>query len=46
MGNPSSMMKPAVRYMGSAPTMLRSLTVPFTASSPMSPPGKKMGDTT
>ena len=31
---------------GWAPIMARSLTVPLTASSPMSPPGKRMGLTT
>ena len=39
-------MKPAVMQRGSAPPTARSLTVPLTASSPMSPPGKKMGETT
>ena len=43
MGNPSSMMKPALKYSGRAPHMARSLTVPFTASVPMSPPGKNRG---
>src|SRR5919204_4096211 len=43
---PSSTTKPAVRWSGRAPATARSLTVPFTASSPMSPPGKKSGLTT
>ncbi len=34
------------KYRGAAPTMDRSLTVPQTASLPISPPGKKMGLTT
>ena len=45
-GNPSSRMKPHDRYSGRAPDMARSLTVPLTARSPMSPPGKNSGDTT
>src|SRR5918911_1592181 len=45
-GKPSSTMKPAVSASGCAPTMARSLTVPFPASSPMSPPGKNSGLTT
>jgi hypothetical protein len=39
-------MKQVDRYRGTAPAMARSLTAPFTASSPMSPPGKKSGETT
>ena len=45
-GKPSSRMKPADRYSGRAPHTARSLTVPLTARSPMSPPGKNSGDTT
>ena len=45
-GKPSSRMNPAVRYNGVAPATDRSLTVPLTARSPMSPPGKNSGDTT
>ena len=45
-GRPSSTMNPADRASGRAPAIARSLTVPFTASSPMSPPGKKSGRTT
>ena len=40
-GKPSSSTKPALRASGSAPHIARSLTVPCTASEPMSPPGKK-----
>ena len=43
---PSSMMKPAERAKGSAAQAARSLTVPFTARSPIHPPGKKSGETT
>ncbi len=43
---PSSMTKPAESASGRAPETARSLTVPLTASSPMSPPGKKSGLTT
>ena len=39
-------MKPAVRYFGVAPIIATSLTVPHTASLPMSPPGKNSGHTT
>ena len=39
-------MKPADRYSGRAPHIARSFTVPFTARSPMSPPGKNSGETT
>jgi hypothetical protein len=45
-GSPSSRMKPAVMQSGSAPPTAGSLTVPFTANSPMSPPGKNSGETT
>jgi hypothetical protein len=40
---PSSRMKPAESASGRAPHMARSFTVPWTASEPMSPPGKKSG---
>ena len=39
-------MKPALKYSGLAPAIARSLTVPQTASVPISPPGKKSGLTT
>jgi len=42
-GRPSSRMKPALRYSGRAPLIARSLTVPLTASVPISPPGKISG---
>ena len=45
-GKPSSRMKLALRNFGSAPETARSLTVPFTASSPIDPPGKNSGCTT
>ena len=45
-GNPSSMMKPAVRECGRPPLIARSFTVPLTARSPIEPPGKKSGRTT
>ena len=45
-GKPSSITNPALSQSGSAPATARSLTVPLTASSPMSPPGKKSGLTT
>ncbi len=45
-GSPSSRMNAAVRYRGVAPPTARSLTVPWTASLPMSPPGKNSGRTT
>ncbi len=45
-GKPSSTTKPADRRSGRAPAIARSFTVPFTASSPISPPGKKSGLTT
>ena len=37
------MMNPLESTNGFAPAIARSLTVPLTASSPMSPPGKKSG---
>ena len=40
------MMKERERYFASPPLTDTSLTVPQTQSSPMSPPGKKQGDTT
>ena len=40
------MMKAQLRYLGSAPHIARSFTVPQTLSLPISPPGKKMGSTT
>ena len=43
---PSSRMKPAVTASGRAPDTARSLTVPLTASSPIDPPGKRIGVTT
>ena len=45
-GKPSSRMKLALRNFGSAPETARSFTVPFTASSPIDPPGKNNGCTT
>ena len=45
-GSPSSRMNAADRNSGRAPPTARSLTVPCTASRPMSPPGKKSGRTT
>ena len=45
-GSPSSRMNPALRARGRAPHTARSFTVPLTASSPMVPPGKKIGETT
>ena len=46
MSSPSSRMKPQVRYLGTAPIIRRSLTVPQTQSLPMSPPLKTRGVTT
>ena len=43
MGSPSSRMNPAESATGRAPHIARSLTVPCTASEPMSPPGKNNG---
>ncbi len=40
---PSSIIKAKDKYFGMAPHMATSFTVPFTASSPMFPPLKKMG---
>src|SRR5262245_34897161 len=45
-GNPSSRMNASDSASGRAPPTARSFTVPFTARSPMSPPGKKIGVTT
>ena len=45
-GSPSSIMSEKLRYSGFAPHMARSLTVPHTASLPMSPPGNSSGVTT
>lgn len=45
-GNPSSRMKPALSHRGRAPHIARSFTVPFTARSPIEPPGKNNGRTT
>ena len=42
-GRPSSRMKPAESATGRAPHIATSFTVPWTASEPMSPPGKKIG---
>ncbi len=39
-------MNPALNAIGCAPLMATSFTVPFTARSPMPPPGKKSGSTT
>ena len=46
MGKPSSIIKEAARAIGRAPAVSRSVTVPATASRPMSPPGKNRGSTT
>ena len=43
---PSSRMKPAARYSGTAPDIATSLIVPCTDRQPMSPPGKNSGETT
>ena len=43
---PSWMINPQVRYLGVAPLMRRSLTVPHTHSLPISPPGNSIGVTT
>ena len=45
-GSPSSITMPQLKYSGRAPPTARSLTVPFTARVPMSPPGKNSGSTT
>ena len=45
-GSPSSRMKPAVRYAGSAPIIATSFSVPCTARWPMLPPGNSSGLTT
>jgi hypothetical protein len=39
-------MSAADSHSGRAPTIARSLTVPLTASSPIEPPGKRIGCTT
>ena len=39
--SPSSRIRPRERYRGTAPETTRSLTVPLTASLPISPPGKE-----
>ena len=39
-------MKLALKNLGNAPETARSFTVPFTASSPIDPPGKNSGCTT
>ena len=46
MGKPSSRMNAALSARGDAPLMERSLMVPWTASFPISPPGKNSGVTT
>lgn len=46
MEKPSSRMKAAEMARGRAPHMATSLTVPWTAREPMSPPGKILGRTT
>jgi len=43
---PSSRMKAVDSTRGVAPAIARSLTVPFTARSPIEPPGKNIGFTT
>jgi hypothetical protein len=45
-GKPSSMIIASVRYIGLAPDTARSLTVPATATFPMSPLPKNSGSTT
>ena len=45
-GRPSSRISERLSAAGSAPAIARSLTVPFTASSPIEPPGKRSGLTT
>src|SRR5947207_1253041 len=46
MEKPSSMTNAADNHRGSAPTTAKSFTVPFTARSPIDPPGKRHGFTT
>ncbi len=45
-GRPSSRISETARAVGIPPIIATSLTVPWTASEPMSPPGKNSGDTT
>ena len=45
-GKPSSSTKAAEIHAGTAPAIARSLQVPWTASSPTEPPGKRLGCTT
>ena len=45
-GRPSSSTIDRLSASGRAPAMARSLTVPFTARSPIEPPGKRIGLTT
>ena len=45
-GSPSSRTSARLRASGRAPAIARSFTVPFTASSPIEPPGKRIGLTT
>ncbi len=45
-GRPSSMINPQLSQRGTAPPTARSLTVPHTASVPMSPPANESGETT
>ena len=45
-GNPASRINVAISASGRAAETARSLTVPFTASSPIEPPGKRSGLTT
>ena len=45
-GKPSSRTNAAEIHDGTAPVIARSLQVPCTASSPMEPPGKRLGCTT
>ncbi len=45
-GSPASRMNDAISAIARAPETARSLTVPFTASSPIEPPGKRSGRTT
>src|SRR3954467_896478 len=45
-GRPSSSTSDTVIATGRAPATARSFTVPFTASSPIDPPGKRIGRTT
>ena len=45
-GRPSSRISDRLSASGRAPATARSFTVPFTARSPIDPPGKRMGLTT